>query len=92
MDGNSIDNFIIYDEEYLLSDHLAEWNEGLGSISHNGKNRFVHLDFNTVGATAGGTNTGLTTATDQSGNGRDGTLTNFGLSGATSNYVTSVNN
>jgi Concanavalin A-like lectin/glucanases superfamily len=36
---------------------------------------------------AGGTNTGLTTVIDQSGN-NNGTLTNFTLSGATNNFVT----
>jgi uncharacterized repeat protein (TIGR02543 family) len=37
--------------------------------------------------TAGGTNTGLTTAIDSSGNILNGTLTNFGLTGTTSNWV-----
>jgi hypothetical protein len=36
---------------------------------------------------AGGTNTGLTTVIDQSGN-NNGTLTNFSLSGSTSNFLT----
>jgi hypothetical protein len=36
---------------------------------------------------AGGTNTGLTTLTDQTGN-NNGTLTNFSLSGASSNFLT----
>lgn len=38
--------------------------------------------------TAGGTNTGITSAADNSANGYVGTLTNFGLTGATSNWVT----
>jgi hypothetical protein len=38
---------------------------------------------------AGGTNTGLTTLTDQSGNGNNGTLNTFALSGTTSNWVRS---
>ncbi len=38
--------------------------------------------------TAGGSNSGLTTATDSSGNNYSGTLNNFALTGATSNYVT----
>ncbi len=42
-----------------------------------------HLDQ----GTAGSDNTGITTATDSSGNGYDGTLNNFALSGATSNWV-----
>ena len=37
---------------------------------------------------AGGTNTGLTCAYDYSGNSKSGTLTNFALTGSTSNYVT----
>ncbi len=36
----------------------------------------------------GGTNTGITTANDDSGNNNNGTLTNFALTGATSNWVT----
>lgn len=38
----------------------------------------------------GGTNTGLTTALDMSGNGLNGTLTNFALSGSSSNWVAST--
>jgi uncharacterized protein YjdB len=38
--------------------------------------------------TAGGTNTGLTTIADYSGNGRNGVLSNFALSGSSSNWVT----
>lgn len=38
--------------------------------------------------TANGTNTGITTATDDSGNSNNGTLTNFSLSGSTSNWTT----
>ncbi len=38
--------------------------------------------------TAGGTNTGVTSAPDRSGNAYNGTLQNFALTGATSNWVT----
>ena len=38
---------------------------------------------------AGGNNAGVTTLNDQSGNGRNGTLTNFALTGTTSNWVRS---
>ncbi|MBF9221456.1 T9SS type A sorting domain-containing protein [Hymenobacter ruricola] len=38
---------------------------------------------------AGGTNTGLTSLSDQSGNGTTGTLTNFALTGTASNWVRS---
>jgi hypothetical protein len=39
--------------------------------------------------TAGGNNSGVTSLTDSSGNSNNGTLTNFALTGATSNWVTS---
>ncbi|GAB2705818.1 hypothetical protein GCM10011495_23310 [Hymenobacter frigidus] len=38
---------------------------------------------------AGGNNAGITSLTDQSGNGRTGTLMNFALTGTTSNFVRS---
>lgn len=38
--------------------------------------------------TAGGTNTGITSTTDFSGNSNNGTLSSFSLNGATSNWVT----
>jgi hypothetical protein len=38
--------------------------------------------------TAGGTNTGITTLTDASGNSNDGTMSNFAMTGSTSNFVT----
>ncbi|MEQ9305432.1 MAG: LamG-like jellyroll fold domain-containing protein, partial [Marinoscillum sp.] len=44
-------------------------------------------DFNT--GTPGDDNTGITTLTDITGNGNDGTLNNFGLSGSSSNWVVS---
>ena len=40
--------------------------------------------------TAGGTNTGQTSLTDLSGNAYTGTLNNFALTGATSNWITSA--
>lgn len=39
---------------------------------------------------AGANNTGITTLTDESGNGSNGTLMNFALNGATSNWATGV--
>jgi hypothetical protein len=39
---------------------------------------------------ASGNNAGLTTLTDNSGNGNDGTLQNFALTGASSNWITST--
>ena len=41
---------------------------------------------------AGGNNTGVTTLTDNSGQGNDGTLINFALTGTSSNWVTSTCN
>jgi hypothetical protein len=41
---------------------------------------------------AGGNNTGITTLNDASGNTNNGTLTNFGLTAATSNFITSTAN
>lgn len=46
----------------------------------------LYLKFNQ--GIAGGSNTGITSATDDSGNGNNGTLSNFSLSGTTSNWVT----
>ena len=48
----------------------------------------VYYKFNQ--GTAGGSNTGLTTLTDSTSNGYHGTITNFALSGTTSNYVTGI--
>jgi hypothetical protein len=47
--------------------------------------------YNFDNGVVGGTNTGLTTLADQTSNGNDGTLQNFALSGATSNWVEGVN-
>ena len=49
----------------------------------------LQLYYNFDQGTAGGTNTGLTSLTDQSGKGNTGTLTNFALTGTTSNWVRS---
>lgn len=45
----------------------------------------LYLQFNE--GVAGGDNTGITSAIDDSGNGNNGTLNNFNLTGATSNWV-----
>lgn len=50
----------------------------------------VNYDFNQGGG--GGTNTGITTLPDGSGNGFNGTLNGFALTGATSNWITSAAN
>ncbi|MEI2748946.1 MAG: LamG domain-containing protein [Ferruginibacter sp.] len=46
----------------------------------------IYYQFNQ--GTAGGSNGGVTTLTDITSNGRNGTLTNFALTGASSNWVT----
>ncbi|GAB4323398.1 MAG: hypothetical protein Kow00127_16070 [Bacteroidales bacterium] len=53
-------------------------------------NLIVNYNFNQ--GVAGGNNQGVTTLADNSGNGYDGMLMNFGLNGATSNWVISSMN
>lgn len=48
----------------------------------------LHLKLNE--GIAGGDNTGITTAADDSANDNDGTLNNFSLTGATSNWVNTI--
>jgi hypothetical protein len=85
---------------YLFKGSLDEfsiWNRVL-SQSEIQQNRLTPLNpafqtglvcyYNFNAGTAGGNNTGLTTLTDRTGN-FNGTLTNFVLSGATSNWVES---
>ena len=50
----------------------------------------LHVYYKFNQGTAGGNNAGLTTLTDSTSNNYHGTLTNFALSGTTSNYVTGV--
>jgi hypothetical protein len=50
-------------------------------------NLVLYYDLNS--GTAGGSNTGITTALDQSGNNRTGTLQSFALTGTSSNWVES---
>ncbi len=61
---------------------LATMNSSLGSTP----GLLSNYNFNNPAATAGGSNAGLTTLTDVVG-GLNGTLGNFALSGATSNWV-----
>ena len=78
-------------------DEVSLWNKTLSPsevscIYNKGVNPFatdlqLYYDFNQ--GTAGGSNAGLTTLKDRTGN-IDGTLTNFTLNGATSNWVSGV--
>jgi len=54
-------------------------------LSGNETDLFAYYNFNQ--GIANGTNTSITTLVDQSGNGNDGTLTNFALSDRNSNWV-----
>ncbi len=53
-------------------------------------NLVVYYDFNH--GTAGGNNAGVTTLSDYSGNANNGTLSNFALTGTTSNWIASTAN
>jgi Concanavalin A-like lectin/glucanases superfamily/Ig-like domain CHU_C associated/Putative metal-binding motif/Secretion system C-terminal sorting domain len=76
-------------------DEVRFWNRALSSSELNNNrncelsgtqtNLYAYYKFNA--GNAGVTNTGLTTLVDSSGNNRNGTLVNFGLTGTTSNWV-----
>ena len=82
-------------------DEVRIWNRALSSceINHNRNNELpnpnnqtgllTYYDFNQ--GTAGGSNSGQTTLFDDSGNGNNGTLQNFALSGSCSNWITGSN-
>ena len=55
------------------------------ALSGNEANLVAYYDFNN--GTASGANAGLTTLVDKTGNGNDGILNNFNLTGSTSNWV-----
>ncbi len=57
------------------------------NISASSAGLVAYYDFDN--GTSGGTNTGLTTLTDRTTNANTGTLTNFALTGATSNWLES---
>ena len=59
-----------------------------GNVSASSTGLVAYYQFNQ--GVAGGTNTGLTTLTDMTSNGNNGTLYNFALTGSTSNWVTST--
>ncbi|MDQ3110384.1 MAG: T9SS type A sorting domain-containing protein [Bacteroidota bacterium] len=78
-------------------DEVRVWNEARTvceirdnmnhSITGTQTNLVVNYDFNQ--GTGGGNNTGITNLPDISGNSFNGTLTNFGLTAATSNWIIS---
>ncbi|GAB5537979.1 MAG: hypothetical protein Salg2KO_00820 [Salibacteraceae bacterium] len=77
-------------------DEVRIWNVArtASEISTNMNDEFCSIPSNLVAyyklneGIAGGSNSGVTTAPDASGNGNNGTLSNFSLSGSTSNWVT----
>jgi len=79
----SIDEVRIWDVARTPSEILANMNAELCGQQPNLQ---LYLKFNE--GTAGGTNTGITSTADGSGNGYIGTLSNFNLTGTSSNWVT----
>ncbi|MFK7946914.1 MAG: LamG-like jellyroll fold domain-containing protein [Saprospiraceae bacterium] len=81
-----------------ILDDLRVWNTGRTAAEINdykdceltGTESGLIAYYNFNQGIAGGTNTGVTTLTDLTGNGNDGTLTNFALTGSTSNWVANV--
>lgn len=77
-------------------DEVRVWSTArtTSEISSNMNSEFCTPDSNLVAyykfnhGVAGGTNSGVTSAYDATGNGNNGTLTNLALSGSTSNWVT----
>jgi len=81
--NGSIDEVRIWDVARTPAEIQASMNAELC-----GQHANLQLYLKLNEGTAGAMNTGITTATDDSGNGFNGTLSNFGLTGATSNWVT----
>ena len=81
-----IDEARIWNVKRTKSQIVGSMNNELCSLPSSLK---AYYTFNQ--GTAGGTNTSVTTLLDLSGNGNNGTLTSFNLSGTTSNWVTGKN-
>ena len=79
-----IDEFRIWDYVRPQADIQCTMNS---ELIGNEPGLVTYLDFNQ--GTAGGNNSGVTTATDITGNGYNGTLNTFALSGNTSNWISS---
>ncbi len=80
--GGRLDEIRIWSRALTLCEITNNMN---CEIATTGTNLLANYHFNN--GTASGTNTGLTTLADASGNGYNGTLTNFTLTGSTSNWV-----
>ncbi len=83
--NGSMDNFRVY--ERALSQ--AEIQAGMGNDVVGNENGLI-LAYNFNQGTAAGTNTSITTVNDATGK-NTGTLTNFALTGSTSNFIASQN-
>ncbi|MFK7946452.1 MAG: LamG domain-containing protein, partial [Saprospiraceae bacterium] len=81
--NGSIDEVRIWDTARTAAEIQANMNTELCG-SQNSLDLYLKLNE----GIAGGINTGLTSATDFSGNGNNGTLNNFTLNGSSSNWVT----
>lgn len=92
--GNQVCNNSYFDGQL---DEIRVWNTArtLAQISSNlscgfgigTSGQLGYYDFNNPAATAGGNNAGVTLLADVTGNGADGILYNFSLSGSSSNWV-----
>ncbi|MEW5798136.1 MAG: LamG domain-containing protein, partial [Bacteroidota bacterium] len=86
MEG-SVDEVRIWNIVRTASEISADMNNTNLSPSTTGLQAYYQFNH----GTAGGTNTGLTTLYDATSNANNGTLNNFALSGASSNYIANDN-
>jgi len=80
----SMDEFRVWNTARTVTEIRANM---FSAISGNPSGLLLYYDFDA--GIAGGTNTGLTTSTDKSGNNYTGSLTSFNLTGSSSNWVES---
>lgn len=80
--NGAIDEYRIWNVAKTQAEIQASMNNELCATSNN-----LMLYYNFNEGSANGNNTGVSTATDLSGNGRHGTLNTFTLNGTTSNWV-----
>lgn len=80
--GGSFDEFRIWNRALTLSEIQNSMSCGIPA-----SNTGLLINYHFNQGTAGGNNAGVTSLTDASGNNYNGTLTNFALTGFTSNWV-----
>lgn len=81
--GGSIDELQLWNRVLCQGEIQNNMNAGINATVQSGLVAAYHLDNGFVGAN----NAGLTTASDATGNGNDGTLVNFALTGTKSNWA-----